>query len=114
MRPRRRRKCHVRKPVGEQPPPPPAPARESWAARWLYPFLRIAFLAFAAWVVWYTAGHWDRWTGEAQFEATDDAFVAGDVTPLSARVSGNIVEMPVNDFERVRKDQLLAVIDPSD
>ena len=47
-------------------------------------------------------------------EGTDDAFVAGDVTPLSARVSGNIVEMPVNDFDRVRKDQLLAVIDPSD
>ncbi len=96
------------------PPPPPETARESWTARWLYPFLRIAFLAFAAWLVWYTAGHWDRWTGEARFETTDDAFVAGDVTPLSARVSGNIVEMPVNDFERVRKDQLLAVIDPSD
>jgi len=96
------------------PPPPQETARESWTARWLYPFLRIAFLAFAAWLVWYTAGHWDRWTGEARFETTDDAFVAGDVTPLSARVSGNIVEMPVNDFERVRKDQLLAVIDPSD
>jgi membrane fusion protein (multidrug efflux system) len=96
------------------PPPAPETARESWTARWLYPFLRIALLAFAAWLVWYTAGHWDRWTGEARFETTDDAFVAGDVTPLSARVSGNIVEMPVNDFDSVRKDQLLAVIDPSD
>ncbi len=96
------------------PPPPPETARGSWTARWLYPFLRIAFLAFAAWLVWYTAGHWDRWTGQARFETTDDAFVAGDVTPLSARVSGNIVEMPVNDFDSVRKDQLLAVIDPSD
>ncbi len=100
--------------AANSPPPPPAPARESWTARWLYPFLRIAFLAFAAWLVWYTAGHWDRWTGQARFETTDDAFVAGDVTPLSARVSGNIVEMPVNDFDSVRKDQLLAVIDPSD
>jgi membrane fusion protein, multidrug efflux system len=96
------------------PAPSPGAERESWTAHWVYPFLRIAFLAFAAWLVWYTAGHWDRWTGEARFETTDDAFVAGDVTPLSARVSGNIVEMPVNDFERVRKDQLLAVIDPSD
>ena len=96
------------------PAPSPDEARESWRSRWLYPFVRIAFLAFAAWLVWYTAGHWDRWTGEARFETTDDAFVAGDVTPLSARVSGNIVQMPVNDFERVHKDQLLAVIDPSD
>ena len=30
---------------------------------WLYPALRIAFLIFAAWLIWYTAGHWDRWTG---------------------------------------------------
>ncbi len=57
-------------------------------SRWLYPLLRIAFLVFAAWLIWYTAGHWDRWTGAARFESTDDAFVAGDVTPLSARVSG--------------------------
>ncbi len=80
---------------------------------WLYPALRIAFLIFAAWLIWYTAGHWDRWTGAARFETTDDAFVAGDVTPLSARVSGNITEMPVNDFQIVKKGDLLAVIDPS-
>ena len=81
---------------------------------WLYPALRILFLIFAAWIIWYTAGHWDRWTGAARFETTDDAFVAGDVTPLSARVSGNITEMPVNDFQIVKKGDLIAVIDPSD
>ena len=78
----------------------PAPA---WRSRWLYPILRIAFLAFVAWLIWYTAGHWDRWTGAARFESTDDAFVAGDVTPLSARVSGYITEMPVNDFQTIVK-----------
>ncbi len=76
--------------------------------------MRIAFLVFAAWLVWYTAGHWDRWTGAARLETTDDAFVSGDVTPLSARVSGYITEMPVNDFQTVRKGDLIAVIDPSD
>ena len=91
-----------------------SPQRDSWSSRWLFPLLRIAFLVFAAWLVWYVAGHWDRWTGAARFESTDDAFVAGDVTPLSARVSGNITEMPVNDFQIVRKGDLLAVIDPSD
>src|ERR1700729_3674319 len=83
-------------------------------SRWVYPILRIAFLAFVAWLIWYTAAHWDRWTGAARFESTDDAFVAGDVTPLSARVSGYITEMPVNDFQTIRKDDLIAVIDPSD
>ena len=86
----------------------------AWRSRWLYPILRIAFLVFVAWLIWYTAGHWDRWTGAARFESTDDAFVAGDVTPLSARVSGYITEMPVNDFQTIRKGDLIAVIDPSD
>jgi membrane fusion protein, multidrug efflux system len=85
-----------------------------WLSRWLFPLLRVAFLIFAAWVIWYVAGHWDRWTGAARLESTDDAFVAGDVTPLSARVSGNITEMAVNDFQMVRKGDLIAVIDPSD
>ena len=85
-----------------------------WLSRWLFPLLRIAFLVFVAWLIWYTAGHWDRWTGAARFESTDDAFVAGDVTPLSARVSGYITEMPVNDFQTIRKGDLIAVIDPSD
>ena len=86
----------------------------SWLSRWLFPVLRIVFLVFAAWLIWYTAGHWDRWTGAARFESTDDAFVSGDVTPLSAHVSGYITEMPVNDFQTVRKGDLIAVIDPSD
>ena len=85
-----------------------------WLSRLLFPLLRIAFLIFAAWVIWYVAGHWDRWTGAARLESTDDAFVSGDVTPLSARVSGNITEMAVNDFQMVRKGDLIAVIDPSD
>jgi len=94
--------------------PPQKPAAERWTKRWLFPLLRILLLVFAAWLVWYVAGHWDRWTGAARFESTDDAFVSGDVTPLSARVSGNITEMPVNDFQIVRKGDLIAVIDPSD
>ena len=94
--------------------PGSATPTSGWLSGWLYPILRIAFLAFVAWLIWYTAGHWDRWTGAARFESTDDAFVAGDLTPLSARVSGYITEMPVNDFQTIRKDDLIAVIDPSD
>ncbi len=91
-----------------------AATTSGWRSRWLYPVFRIGFLVLAAALIWYTAGHWDRWTGAARFESTDDAFVAGDVTPLSARVSGYITEMPVNDFQAIRKGDLIAVIDPSD
>ena len=74
----------------------------------IYPLLRTAFLIFAAWLIWYSAGHWDRWTGATRFETT--AFVAGDVTPLPARVSGYITEVPVNDFQA---DRFLALPDRS-
>jgi membrane fusion protein, multidrug efflux system len=60
------------------------------------------------------AGHSNRWTGAARLESTDDAFVTGDVTPLSARISGNITQVAVNDFQRVRQGDLIAVNDPSD
>jgi membrane fusion protein (multidrug efflux system) len=96
------------------PDPVSETSTSNWRSGWGYPLLRIAFLVFVAWLIWYTAAHWDRWTGAARFESTDDAFVAGDVTPLSARVSGYITEMPVNDFQAIRKGDLIAVIDPSD
>jgi membrane fusion protein (multidrug efflux system) len=95
-------------------PPPANPAPSAGESRWIAAALRVAFLFAAAWLVWYVAGHWNRWTGAARFEATDDAYVAGDVTPLSARVSGYIASVAVNDYQAVRKDDLIAVIDPSD
>src|SRR5882757_8837737 len=73
---------------------------------WLFPALRVALLVAAAWLLWYVAGHWNRWTGAARLESTDDAFVTGDVTPLSARISGNITRVAVNDFQRVRQGDL--------
>jgi membrane fusion protein (multidrug efflux system) len=84
------------------------------AVRWLYPALRVIILVAAAWLVWYVAGHWNRWTGAVRLESTDDAFVAGDVTPLSAHVSGYIKEVAVDDFQAVHRGDLIGVIDPSD
>ena len=90
------------------------PPKSASRLRWLPATLRIIFLVAVAWLVWYVAGHWNRWTGAARLEATDDAFVSGDVTPLSARVSGYITQVAVDDFQTVRQGDLLAVIDPSD
>ena len=42
---------------------------------------------------------------------TDNAYVRGKMTLLSSQVSGNIVEMAVQDFEQVEADQLLLRID---
>src|ERR1700727_2583158 len=80
-------------------PAPPAPPRFGWA----FPLLRVAFVLLAGVGIWYLAGHWDRWTGAARFESTNDAYTAGDVTPLSAKVSGYIARVAVGDFQPVKK-----------
>ncbi|PZV40102.1 secretion protein HlyD [Mesorhizobium kowhaii] len=76
--------------------------------------LRVAVLVAAVWLVWFVASNWDRWTGSARFVSTNNSFVAGDLTPLAARVAGYISQVAVDDYQAVRKDQLIAEIDASD
>ena len=45
---------------------------------------------------------------------TDDAFVDGHTDPISARISGIVSQVYVEDTWRVRKGQLLVVLDPRD
>jgi membrane fusion protein (multidrug efflux system) len=47
-------------------------------------------------------------------ENTDDAQVGTDMVPISARVGGNVVAVPVVDNQAVKKGDLLAQIDPTD
>jgi membrane fusion protein, multidrug efflux system len=98
--------------VEQSPAPAPQPRRA--LSHWLYPALRVGFLILAAWLVWYVAGNWNRWTGAARLASTDDAYVAGDVTPLSARVSGYIQSVAVQDYQAVHAGDLIATIDPAD
>ena len=60
----------------------------------------VAYLAYRA----FTAGK----------ESTDDAQVSTDMVPLSARVSGNIVELPVTDNQPVKKGDVIAKIEQND
>jgi membrane fusion protein (multidrug efflux system) len=100
-------------------PPPPAPPADPPAApphrlAWLFPLLRVVFVIAAVLLAWYVAANWNRWTGSARYETTDDAAIAGDVTPLAAKVSGYVASVPVGDFQTVRKGDLVVEIDPAD
>lgn len=98
-------------PLSEAPAaPPPRDSR----ARWLYPLLRVILVAAIGYLAWFIAGHWNRWTGAARFETTDDAYIVGDVTPLAAKVSGYVKTVAVGDYQPVRKGDLIVEIDPSD
>lgn len=47
-------------------------------------------------------------------ETTDDAQVDGHLAPVSAKVSGNVIEVLVNDNQAVKAGQVLVRIDPRD
>lgn len=87
---------------------------EKKRGRWLFPFLRVLFVCVVALLAWLVAASWNRWTGNARFQSTEDAFVAGDVTPLSAKVSGYVASVAVEDYQAVSKGDLIAEIEPSD
>ena len=91
-------------------PAVPPPSRFGW----IFPALRVALVLMTGFLVWYIAGHWNRWTGAERFETTNDAYTAGDVTPLAAKVSGYIASVAVGDYQPVRKGDLIAEIEPSD
>jgi len=76
--------------------------------------LRVVLVLAIGVLAWYVAGHWNRWTGAARYEATDDAYTAGDVTPLSAKVAGYVATVGVTDYQLVRKGDLIVEIDAAD
>jgi len=54
------------------------------------------------------------WRYLASYESTDDAQIDGHVNSVSARVSGHVVSLNVQDNQYVEKGTVLVEIDPSD
>ena len=50
----------------------------------------------------------------AHHETTDDAYLAGHVHPISARVADTVQQVLINDNEHVMKGQTLVILDPND
>ena len=69
----------------------------------------LIFLAALAVLIVITT-RWNRWEGNAEWQSTDDAYLQADLTPIASKVAGYVRALPVQDFERVRTDQVLAEI----
>ena len=54
------------------------------------------------------------WYSAITYVSTDDAYVDGTISPVSAKVAGHIVELMVQDNQVVRKGELLMRVDPRD
>jgi membrane fusion protein, multidrug efflux system len=58
--------------------------------------------------------NWNAWEGGHVEQVTNDAYVRGDLTPLSTKVAGLVREVKVNDYQQVRKGDLLVQLDDDD
>ncbi len=67
----------------------------------------LLIFALAAWLIDYLL------VGQ-YFVSTDDAYIAADSSMISAKISGYVVAVPVEDDQMVKRGDLLAMIDPRD
>jgi membrane fusion protein (multidrug efflux system) len=98
-------------PVQRAPSEIPPAQRRPWSGN---TFVHLTVLVAAAIIVVLFATQWDRWVGLAVRQVTDDAYVRGDITPLSAKVEGYVRRVAVDDFQRVKEGEPLVEIEDDD
>jgi membrane fusion protein (multidrug efflux system) len=82
---------------------PPA-ARRSWLPRILGAVVVIGVIIGCV-LYWLDARH---------YESTDDAFIDGNISQVSAQISGRVIKLLVNDNQVVTAGQELVELDPRD
>ncbi|QAU44041.1 HlyD family secretion protein [Bradyrhizobium guangzhouense] len=90
--------------------PTQRPATSLWSRLAIPLFAVIVALAFVA----LATLRFDEWVGNEVVQTTNDAYVRADLTRLSSRVSGEVLTVAVDDFQRVKSGDLLIQIDPAD
>jgi membrane fusion protein (multidrug efflux system) len=58
--------------------------------------------------------NWNSWEGGHIEQVTDDAYVRGDLTPLSTKVAGIVSNVNVSDYQQVHKGDLLFQLEDKD
>lgn len=64
-------------------------------------------------VIMLLVGFW-FWFSTRNIETTDDAFTEGDAVTIAPKAAGYVVQLLVKDNQRVKKGDLLVLIDPRD
>ena len=77
-------------------------------------FVPVVVLALAALILFGIIGGWNGWVGGSGTQKTDDAILRADITPLSTRVSGTVVQVAVADYQRVKAGDLLVQLKDDD
>jgi membrane fusion protein (multidrug efflux system) len=93
----------------EHSPPPPAP-KPAWQ-KYGTPLL-VVLLAAA--VIFTITRNWNSWEGGRIEQVTDDAYVRGNLTPLSTKVAGIVRDVKVSDYQQVHKGDLIVGLEDDD
>ena len=97
-------------PAMPDPPPPPPRSKSRWQT-FVTPIL-VTLLAAAVFVT--ITWNWNAWEGGKLEQVTDDAYVRGDLTPLSTKVAGIVRVVHVADFQKVQTGDLLVELQDDD
>jgi membrane fusion protein (multidrug efflux system) len=61
-------------------------------------------------IIFIVSTNWSRWEGGEGWQRTNDAYLQADLTPIAAKVGGYLRDLPIRDFQRVHKGQVLAQV----
>ena len=89
----------------------PAAQSDSHWQRYATPVL-VVLLALA--VLISITRNWNAWEGGKAEQVTDDAYVRGDLTPLSTKVAGIVNAVHVTDYQQVHKGDILVELQDDD
>ena len=83
-------------------------------ARWQSYVTPIVVVLLALAVLITLTRNWNTWEGDKVDQVTDDAYVRGDLTPLSTKVTGIVRAVNVADYQQVHKSDLLVELRDDD
>jgi membrane fusion protein, multidrug efflux system len=98
-------------PRAAEPEHPPA---QPTTSNWQKYGIPLAVVLLAAAVVITITRNWNAWEGGRIEQVTDDAYVWGDLTPLSTKVTGIVREVRVSDFQQVHQGDILVELEDKD
>jgi len=87
------------------------PRQGAWWQNYITTIL-VVLLALAVLVT--ITRNWNAWEGGKVEQVTDDAYVRGDLTPLSTKVSGIVRSVDVADYQPVHQGDLLVELQDDD
>jgi membrane fusion protein, multidrug efflux system len=93
---------------------PEHPPAQPPTARWWRLAVPVLIVLLAAAILATIIWNWNSWEGGRIEQTTDDAYVRGDLTPLSTKVAGIVRDVKVSDFQQVRRGDLLVELEDDD